>query len=50
MLIYLDVKYTADAQDKIELYKNIKLLTSNQCTGCTIYRIFKIDFCFLSYY
>lgn len=28
MLIYLDVNYTADAQDKIELYKNIKPLTS----------------------
>lgn len=28
MLIYLDVNYTADKQDKIELYKNIKPLTS----------------------
>lgn len=30
MLIYHDVKYTADAQDKIELHKNTKPLTSNQ--------------------
>lgn len=44
MFIYLDVKYTADAQDKIELYKNIKLLTLNQCTGCTIHRTFKTLF------
>lgn len=28
MLIYLDVNYTADAQDMTELYKNIKPLTS----------------------
>lgn len=28
MLIDLDVNYTADAQDKTELYKNIKPLTS----------------------
>lgn len=41
MLIYLDVKYTADTQDKIELYKNTKTLTSNECTGYAIDRTFK---------
>lgn len=41
MVIYLDVKYIADAPDKIELCKNTKPLTSNQCTGHTIHRTFK---------
>ena len=50
MLIYLDVKYTADAQDKTELYKNTKPLTSNQYTGCTIHRTFKTLFYSLSYF
>lgn len=41
MVIYLDVKYTADAPDKIEIRKNTEPLTSNLCTGYTIHRIFK---------
>lgn len=46
MLIYLDVKYTAEAQDKIQLYKNIRPLTPSQCTGCTVHRTFKTFFTF----
>lgn len=43
MLIYLDVKYTADAlKDKIKLYKNTKILTSKQCTGYDTHKILKI--------
>lgn len=48
MLIYLDVNYKAEAQDKIELYKNIKPLTSEQCTGYAIHRAFKMLFHTLS--
>lgn len=48
MLIYLDVKYTADAPDKIELYKNTKALTFNQCTGYAIHRTFRMLFYSLS--
>lgn len=36
MLIYLDVNHTADVQDKMELYKSIKPLTSEQCAGYDI--------------
>lgn len=42
MFIYLHVKRNrADAQDKIELYKNTNPLTSNQCTGYATHRTFK---------
>lgn len=41
MLIYLDVNHTADVQDKMELYKNIKSLTSEQCAGYGIHSTFK---------
>lgn len=48
MLSYLDVNHTADVQDKMELYKNIKSLTSEQCAGYDIYSAFKILFHTLS--
>lgn len=41
MLIYLDVNYTADVQDKMELYKNIKPLTSEHCAGYGIHSALK---------
>lgn len=41
MLIYLDVNHTADVQDKMELYKNIKPLTSEHCAGYGIHSALK---------
>lgn len=48
MLIYLDVNYTAAVQDKMELYKNIKPLTLNLCTGYATHWTFKTLFYSLS--
>lgn len=41
MFIYLDVNHTVGVQDKKELYKNIKPLTSGQCAGYGVHSAFK---------